>query len=388
MRARIDNRAASARRAGGAGRAAGMRRQRRAPTPIRRRFSTQRSAAARAPTAAFSTSPSTSRRRGGQEGNLNAEVEGPFQSNGTGSLPSVDFDVTASIDSGATSFDFDGGLTITGDGAWVGFQGDEYQLDDATFQAVKASYEQSASEQAGRRTRDRSQQFGIDPQSWVTDLTNEGTEDLDGTEVVHVSGTADVPKLVADLNDVAQQTGQASAARPEPPAASSRTRSPTRRSTSTRPTDDYSLRKIEVGLTLADPRGGSGEVDRGPRDRDLRPGLRSVDQRAVRRAAARRPAQPDPGRRGRARRSRFGAGLGPVGAARRSPAAPRSTTTASPRRRARRPSKTARACSADERSRTGAEQGLPHRSRRMALPARAVHPAGDRARRRSAPRRG
>ncbi|MFN8113310.1 MAG: hypothetical protein U0R51_08915, partial [Solirubrobacterales bacterium] len=98
---------------------------------------------------------------GGQAGNINAEVKGPFESNGTGNLPAVDFDVTASIDTGDTSFDFDGGLTLTDAGAWVGFQGDEYQLDDATFQAVKSSYEQSASQQAEGDQGSLSQ-FGID----------------------------------------------------------------------------------------------------------------------------------------------------------------------------------------------------------------------------------
>ncbi len=196
---------------------------------------------------------------GGQEGDLNAEIKGPFQSNGTGQLPSVDFDVTAAIDSGSSNFDFNGGLTITGDGAYIGFDGDEYQLDDSTFQAVKASYEQSASQQSSQEDTGSLSQFGIDPQSWVTDLTNEGTEDLDGTEVIHVSGAADVPKLVADLNDVAQQTGQASQLDP--------TALKNLEDTVTDATidvyaasDDDSLRKIEVGLNLADPRGGSGTV--------------------------------------------------------------------------------------------------------------------------------
>lgn len=195
---------------------------------------------------------------GGQAGNLVAEIAGPFSSNGADALPSVDFDVTAAIDSGDSSFDFEGGLTITGDGAWVGFDGDEYQLDDATFEAVKASYEQSASEQTGG-DQGSLEQFGIDPQSWVTDLTNEGTEDLDGTEVVHVSGAADVPKLIADLNDVAQQTGQATDL--DAATLSELEDTVTDASIDVYAADgDYSLRKIEIGLTLADPRGGSGEV--------------------------------------------------------------------------------------------------------------------------------
>lgn len=196
---------------------------------------------------------------GGQAGDLAAEIEGPFQSNGTGKLPSVDLDVTASIDSGGSSFDFDGGLTTTEDGAWIGFQGNEYQLDDATFQAVKASYEQSAAQQAGQDRQPSLEQFGIDPRSWVTDLANEGTEDLDGTEVVHVSGSADVPKLVADLNDVAQQTGQAQQL---DPATLKQLEDTVTDATIDvyAATGDDSLRRLDVGLTLADPRGGSGQV--------------------------------------------------------------------------------------------------------------------------------
>jgi hypothetical protein len=196
---------------------------------------------------------------GGQEGNLEAEVKGPFRSNGTDSLPSVDFDVTASIDSGQSNFDFDGGLTVTPDGAWIGFDGKDYQVDDTTFQAFKSAYENSASQQDGQ-DQGSLEQFGIDPQSWVRDLQNEGTEDLDGTEVVHVSGSADVPKLVADLDDVARQTGQSS----QLDAATLKQLEDTVTDATVdvyATTGDYSLRKIEVGMKLADPRGGSGEVD-------------------------------------------------------------------------------------------------------------------------------
>ncbi len=196
---------------------------------------------------------------GGQEGNLTASVEGPFQSNGTATLPSVDFDVTVSIDSGEPSFDFDGGLTITTEGAFIGFDGTEYQLDDASFQALKASYEQSAEQQDTEEGQGSLEQFGIDPQSWVTDLTNEGTEDLDGTEVVHVSGSADVPKLVADLNDVAQQTGQAQQLDPNALSGLEDTVSDATIDVYAA-TEDDALRRFDVGLTLADPRGGAGEV--------------------------------------------------------------------------------------------------------------------------------
>ncbi len=48
------------------------------------------------------------------------------------------------------------------------------------------------------------QSLGIDPTNWLTDLSNEGTEDVEGTETVHISGQADVPKLVEDIKKIAQ----------------------------------------------------------------------------------------------------------------------------------------------------------------------------------------
>ncbi len=198
---------------------------------------------------------------GDQEGSINASVKGPFQSGGTDALPQADLDVTAAIDSGGAggNFDFKGGLTLTQDGAWVGLDDQDYQLDDATFQAVKASYEKSAAATDSAGDQGSLSQFGIDPESWISDLSNEGTEDLDGTEVVHVSGSADVPKIVADLNDVAQQTGQVQQVDPSAITDLQDTVSDATIDVYAATSDD-SLRKFELHLTLADPRGGSGEV--------------------------------------------------------------------------------------------------------------------------------
>jgi hypothetical protein len=199
--------------------------------------------------------------KGGQAGSIKASVKGPFQSGGTDSLPQIDLDVTAAVDSGGAggNLDFKGGLTLTQDGAFVGLDGQEYQLDDATFQAVKSSYEKSAAANQSNAEGGSLEQFGIDPKSWVTDLSNEGTEQLDGTEVVHISGTADLPKIVADLNDAAQQTGGAQQLDPSALKGLEDTVSDSTIDVYAA-VDDDSLRKFELHLTLADPRGGSGEV--------------------------------------------------------------------------------------------------------------------------------
>jgi hypothetical protein len=147
---------------------------------------------------------------GDDAGSLSATITGPFQSGGEG-LPLLDLDASASLeDGGEASFDFEGGLTVTEDGAFVSYGGTDYAVDDQTFALLQQSYEQSAQLQESEADQGSLEAFGVNPADWVNELTNEGTEDLDGTEVVHVSGSADVPKLVADLEKIAQQTGQAS----------------------------------------------------------------------------------------------------------------------------------------------------------------------------------
>ena len=51
--------------------------------------------------------------------------------------------------------------------------------------------------------------IGINPSNWLTDLSNEGNEDVEGTETIHISGQADVPKLVEDIRTIAERVPQA-----------------------------------------------------------------------------------------------------------------------------------------------------------------------------------
>jgi hypothetical protein len=136
-------------------------------------------------------------------------VSGPFATDPEGGLPQLDLIAQASVSAGV-NLDFDAGITITEDAAFISFDGEDYAVDDATFQQFQAAYEQSAAEQqqAGEESDAIFEQLGIDPSEWLTEVTNEGTEELDGTETVHISGTADVAKLLADAEQLASTTGQ------------------------------------------------------------------------------------------------------------------------------------------------------------------------------------
>src|SRR5690242_865478 len=75
---------------------------------------------------------------------VNASITGPFQSNGEGQLPSLDFDVTVDAQAAGAPVNFQGNLTLTPDGLFVGYGGTNFVLDEATFGMIQQSYQQSA----------------------------------------------------------------------------------------------------------------------------------------------------------------------------------------------------------------------------------------------------
>lgn len=195
---------------------------------------------------------------GATGGEVTAELQGPFQSTGESTLPELDLDASLNADAAGQQQGFEGSLTLTGDGAFVGYGGTDYQVDDPTFATLQQAYEQSAQLNQDQDTPDSGaifDQLGVDPSAWLADVSNEGTEDLDGTEVVHVSGSADIGAIVADLQKIAAQTGQAQEVDPtQLKLLESAVSSATIDVYSG--TDDGILRKLDVVLELASPQAG------------------------------------------------------------------------------------------------------------------------------------
>lgn len=132
-------------------------------------------------------------------GQLSASLSGPIDGAGEG-VPK--FDLTAKVDGqgGGDTINFEGGVISTGDSGYVSYQDQAYELDAQTFGLVKQVFESSQQQQ-----QQQQQESGL-PQvkSFLTDLTNEGTEDVEGTETVHISGAVDVEKLVDTLRPLAE----------------------------------------------------------------------------------------------------------------------------------------------------------------------------------------
>jgi hypothetical protein len=138
---------------------------------------------------------------------IRVKLGGPYRSNGSGKLPSLNWDI--SLSGGGQTFS--AGVISTGTQAFVNFQGTNYKVSDATVARLNASAAQRSP--TGSRSL---KSFGIDPLAWVKNPSEEGDSDVAGVATTHVSAGIDVAKLFNDLNKVvARAGGSVGAARPQ-----------------------------------------------------------------------------------------------------------------------------------------------------------------------------
>ncbi len=198
---------------------------------------------------------------GAQGGNVSATIEGPFQGDPNDQTTFPQFDLTADISaSGAgQSFSFNGSLVATQDNAYVEYQDQAYEVGTQLFSQFKKAYEASAQQaQAGQ---DQSSsilgQLGIDPKTWLTNVTNEGDEDVEGTSTIHIHGDADVDQVVSDIGKLAQQAPAGGTTPSVTPAQLDQLKSAIQGATVDvySGADDHLLRKLALSLTIAPPSG-------------------------------------------------------------------------------------------------------------------------------------
>jgi hypothetical protein len=190
-------------------------------------------------------------------GSLTASLSGPFESTDPEKLPLIDVDASVDLEAGPDSQSIEGGVTVVEDGAYVTTGGQAYQVDQATYDSLVQAFAQSAQQQDSSTEQGSAifDQLGIDPSTWITDVTNEGTEDVDGTETIHISGTPDVSRILEDAQRL-DPTGSAAGAGSASQLADSVQSSSVDVYTGA---DDKILRKLDLAIELADP-GGSGQT--------------------------------------------------------------------------------------------------------------------------------
>jgi hypothetical protein len=130
---------------------------------------------------------------GKEGGEVKVDVSGPFQSTGKESLPEMGMTATAKGEADGEKVDFEGGITVLGDRAYIAYGGKNYEVDPTTFGFIKSGFEEA--EQEGSKESSGAQASAcqkeatsLDLGKFVDNLENEGGEEVDGVDTTKLSG--------------------------------------------------------------------------------------------------------------------------------------------------------------------------------------------------------
>jgi hypothetical protein len=139
---------------------------------------------------------------GGEGGNVDTEVEGPFQAVGKGQLPELDMSAEVKGSTNGKDFDKEAGLALVPNKASVSFEGEDYEVDPTTYSFIESAVNQANSHgetPTEASTACQEAAAGIPLSNFVENLTNDGGSDVGGTETTKVSGDLDVPGAIDQI---------------------------------------------------------------------------------------------------------------------------------------------------------------------------------------------
>jgi hypothetical protein len=215
---------------------------------------------------------------GEQGGQLDVSLSGPFQGDPDkpGSLPQLDWTASLSGEGAGQSIDFSGGLVVTDDNAYLEYKDQAYELGGPAFSQLRDQLEAQAGsssdtdtggfaeqcatalEQAGATSTDA---CDIDLESWLTNLSNEGTEDVGGAESVHVHGDANVDAILSDIGNLVTAVPSASTSGFDASQLGAASDAVTDASIDVYSgVDDHVLRKLDVNLAIDPSQIAGGEL--------------------------------------------------------------------------------------------------------------------------------
>lgn len=139
---------------------------------------------------------------GDEGGDVEVSLSGTFEAGVKGELPQLDMSAEASGSAKGEDLDFEGGLTVLTDRAFIEYKGSDYEVDPTTFGFVKSAIEQ-AQQQEGSESGDitacQKAAEGIKFSQFAEELINDGSADVDGTETTKISGDVDVAGAIDAL---------------------------------------------------------------------------------------------------------------------------------------------------------------------------------------------
>jgi hypothetical protein len=209
---------------------------------------------------------------GKEGGDVEVSLSGPFEAGAKGELPQLEMSAEASGSAMGENLDFEGGLTVLTDRAFIDYKGSDYEVDPTTFGFVKSALEQ-AQQQEGAESGDitacQKAAEGIKFSQLAEQLTNEGSADVDGTSTTKVSGDVDVSGGIDALIQLTEDpacSSQLEAAGPLPLGELEEAKGELSKAVKNAHIDLYVgdddiVRKVAVELTIQPPSAGNEKVE-------------------------------------------------------------------------------------------------------------------------------
>lgn len=215
-------------------------------------------------------------------GTVDVSLSGPFQSQaGSQQLPQLDLTAKASGSIDGEDIDFEGGLVLLSDRAYLNYDGADYEVDPTTFSFVKSALRQAqqqnnAQSQVPDVTACQNAVGKLQVGDFIDNLTNEGTTDAGGASTTQVSGDLNIGGAIDAFVSIAEDPACASqlgAAGPLPSEAElNEAKGQVESALKTARVDVYVgeddiVRRISAELAIEPPAGSGG--DSGPESVDL-----------------------------------------------------------------------------------------------------------------------
>ncbi len=146
---------------------------------------------------------------GREGGDLDISLSGPFQAEAKGELPQLAIKAEADGEVDGEPVDFEGGVVLLPNSAYVNYEGVEYEVDPATFGFLESTLEEAQREgdaetgSAGA-TGCQEELGSLKVGEFLENGVNEGSADVEGTATTKISGDLDVPVTLDNLLEVAE----------------------------------------------------------------------------------------------------------------------------------------------------------------------------------------
>jgi hypothetical protein len=126
------------------------------------------------------------------------KTSGAFETGSAKEMPKVDIQLSMRVKS--MKLNATGGFVTTGDRAWFTRGDTGYAVPQEAWSKIVKARESGASPAAD------APKVNVDPTGWLRNVKSEGTEQMDGVQVTHVSGDVNSAKAITDLAKAMSET--------------------------------------------------------------------------------------------------------------------------------------------------------------------------------------